>query len=109
MSAPVGVLLVAYHLLPRGAWDVSEDAPARPALLLPWATGSVASQLTVPSFFSGVGAAWTSWWAARQEDRSRPACPQRARQGHGDGQQGRDGQAHDRHGQTVRRRDHAAS
>ena len=63
-----GVLLVAYYLLPRGAWDVSDHAPARPALLLPWAAGFVAYQLTVPTFFFGVGAGWTSWWVARQED-----------------------------------------
>ena len=63
-----GVLLVAYYLLPRGAWDVSQDAPARPALLLPWAAGFVAYQLTVPTFFLGTAAAWTSWWAARQAD-----------------------------------------
>ena len=63
-----GVFLVAYYLLPRGAWDVSDDAPARPALLLPWAAGFVAYQLTVPTFFVGIGAGWTSWWAARQAD-----------------------------------------
>jgi putative hydroxymethylpyrimidine transporter CytX len=63
-----GVFLVAYHLLPRGAWDVSDDAPARLPLLLPWAAGFVAYQLTTPTFFFGVGAGWTSWWAARQED-----------------------------------------
>ena len=63
-----GVLLVAYYLLPRGAWDVSDDAPARPALLLPWAVGFVAYQLTVPTYFVGTGAGWTSWWAARQAD-----------------------------------------
>jgi hypothetical protein len=28
----------------------------------------VAYQLTTPTFFFGVGAGWTSWWAARQED-----------------------------------------
>ncbi len=50
-----GVLLVAYYLLPRGAWDVSDDAPARPALLLPWAVGFVAYQLTVPTYFIGTG------------------------------------------------------
>jgi purine-cytosine permease-like protein len=63
-----GVLLVAYYLLPRGAWDVSDEAPARPALLLPWAVGFVAYQLTVPTYFVGTGAGWTSWWAARSAD-----------------------------------------
>jgi purine-cytosine permease-like protein len=63
-----GVFLVAYYLLPRGAWDVSETAPARPALLLPWAAGFVAYQLTTPTFFLTVGAGWTGWWTARQAD-----------------------------------------
>jgi putative hydroxymethylpyrimidine transporter CytX len=63
-----GVFVVAYYLLPRGAWDVSDDAPARPALLLPWAAGFVAYQLTVPTFFLDTGAGWTSWWSARQDD-----------------------------------------
>ncbi|CAA9342688.1 MAG: Predicted hydroxymethylpyrimidine transporter CytX [uncultured Frankineae bacterium] len=63
-----GVLLVAYYLLPRGAWDVSDDAPARPALLVPWAVGFVAYQLTVPTFFTGGAAGWTAWWGARQAD-----------------------------------------
>jgi NCS1 family nucleobase:cation symporter-1 len=63
-----GVLLVACSLLPHGAWDVSEDAPARPALLLPWAVGFAAYQLTVPTGFVGTGAGWTSWWAARPAD-----------------------------------------
>lgn len=64
----VGVFVVAYVVLPRGAWDVSETAPARPLLLLPWAAGFVAYQLTLPTFFSGTGAGWTAWWSARQAD-----------------------------------------
>ncbi|MCW2665379.1 MAG: permease for cytosine/purines uracil thiamine allantoin [Frankiales bacterium] len=63
-----GVFLVAYYLVPRGAWNTSDDAPARPALLLPWAAGFVAYQLTVPTFFLGTGAGWTAWWGARQAD-----------------------------------------
>ncbi len=63
-----GVFLVAYALAPRGTWDVSEQAPARPWLLLPWALGFVSYQLTVPTFFSGPGAGWTAWWADRQAD-----------------------------------------
>ncbi len=64
----VGVLVVAYYLLPRGAWDVSETAPARPLLVVPWALGFVAYQLTLPTFFAGPGAGWTAWWSARQGD-----------------------------------------
>ena len=63
-----GVLVVAYYLVPRGAWDVSDTAPARPLLLLPWAAGFVAYQLTLPTFFSGPGAGWTAWWGERQAD-----------------------------------------
>jgi putative hydroxymethylpyrimidine transporter CytX len=64
----VGVFVMAYFLLPRGSWDVSEAAPARPWLLLPWLAGFVAYQLTLPTFFVGTGAGWTAWWAARQVD-----------------------------------------
>ena len=68
-----GVFVVAYYLVPRGAWDTSDSAPARPALLLPWVAGFVAYQLTVPTFFAGTGAGWTAWWAARQADLGIPA------------------------------------
>jgi NCS1 family nucleobase:cation symporter-1 len=64
----VGVFVVAYFVLPRGAWDVSETAPARPLLLLPWAAGFVAYQLTLPTYLTGPGAGWTAWWTARQAD-----------------------------------------
>jgi len=64
----VGVLIVAYYLLPRGAWNVSETAPARPLLVVPWAAGFVAYQLTLPTFFAGPGAGWTAWWSNRQGD-----------------------------------------
>lgn len=64
----VGVLIVAYYLLPRGAWDVSETAPARPLLVVPWAAGFVVYQLTLPTFFAGPGAGWTAWWSSRQGD-----------------------------------------
>jgi putative hydroxymethylpyrimidine transporter CytX len=64
----VGVFVVAYALLPRGRWDVSEASPARPWLLLPWAAGFVAYQLTLPTSFAGAGQGWTTWWTARQHD-----------------------------------------
>jgi nucleobase:cation symporter-1, NCS1 family len=63
-----GVFVVAYWLLPHGTWDTSDSAPARPALLLPWAAGFVAYQLTLPTYFAGPGAGWTAWWTARQTD-----------------------------------------
>ena len=62
----VGVFVVAYYLVPRGIWDVSETAPARPLLLLAWAAGFVAYQLTLPTYFAGTGQGWTGWWTARQ-------------------------------------------
>ncbi|SDQ78655.1 cytosine permease [Quadrisphaera sp. DSM 44207] len=62
----VGVFVVAYHLLPRGAWDVSETAPSRPLLLLPWVAGFVAYQLTLPTSLAGPGAGWTAWWRSAQ-------------------------------------------
>lgn len=62
----VGVFIVAYYLVPRDAWDVSETAPARPLLLVVWAAGFVAYQLTLPTYFTGPGQAWTAWWSARQ-------------------------------------------
>ncbi|MDQ3326732.1 MAG: cytosine permease, partial [Actinomycetota bacterium] len=64
----VGVLVVAYYVLPRGGWDVSGTAPARPLLLLAWAAGFVAYQLTLPTYFAGPGAGWTAWWSERQGD-----------------------------------------
>jgi nucleobase:cation symporter-1, NCS1 family len=64
----VAVFLVAYWLVPRGPWDTSETAPARLWLLLPWAAGFVAYQLTLPTSFTGPGAGWTAWWTARQAD-----------------------------------------
>jgi NCS1 family nucleobase:cation symporter-1 len=64
----VGVFVVVYWLLPRGRWDTSDGAPARPVYLLPWAAGFVAYQLTLPTYFDGAGAGWTSWWTARQAD-----------------------------------------
>lgn len=63
-----GVLLVAYWLTPRGKWDTSATAPARPLHLLPWIAGFVAYQLTLPTYFPGPGAGWTAWWTERQAD-----------------------------------------
>jgi putative hydroxymethylpyrimidine transporter CytX len=64
----VAVFVLTYFVLPRGAWDTSDTARARPALLLPWAAGFVAYQLTLPTWFAGPGAGWTAWWGARQAD-----------------------------------------
>jgi putative hydroxymethylpyrimidine transporter CytX len=67
------VLVVAYYLVPRGGWDVSETAPARWSLIVPWGLGFVAYQLTMPTYFDGTGAGWTAWWTARQADLGIPA------------------------------------
>ncbi|GIF63453.1 cytosine permease [Asanoa ishikariensis] len=64
----VGVFAIAYFVLPRGRWDTSATAPARPWLLLPWAAGFVAYQLTLPTFFPDLGQGWTTWWTSRQHD-----------------------------------------
>jgi putative hydroxymethylpyrimidine transporter CytX len=64
----VAVFAVAYFTHPRGGWDVSGTAPARPLLLLPWLAGFVAYQLTLPTYFAGAGRVWTDWWVARQQD-----------------------------------------
>jgi NCS1 family nucleobase:cation symporter-1 len=64
----VAVFVVAYFLLPTRRWDNSERAPARPTLLIGWVAGFVAYQLTLPTYFDGRGAGWTSWWLARQRD-----------------------------------------
>jgi putative hydroxymethylpyrimidine transporter CytX len=64
----VGVFVVAYFLVPRGSWDVSRTAPSRPGLLLAWAAGFIAYQLTLPTFFDGTGQGWTAWWSQRQHD-----------------------------------------
>jgi putative hydroxymethylpyrimidine transporter CytX len=64
----VGVFIVAYYLMPRRAWDVSETSPSRPLLLLPWVAGFVAYQLTLPTFLGATGHGWTLWWADRQRD-----------------------------------------
>jgi nucleobase:cation symporter-1, NCS1 family len=64
----VGVFVVAYFLVPRGSWNTSESAPARPLLLLAWIAGFVAYQLTLPTYFADTGAGWTAWWAGRQAD-----------------------------------------
>jgi putative hydroxymethylpyrimidine transporter CytX len=64
----VGVFVVAYYLVPRGAWDVSDTAPARLPLILAWFGGFIAYQLTLPTSLTGAGQFWTDWWAARQQD-----------------------------------------
>jgi purine-cytosine permease-like protein len=52
-----GVLAVDYFLLDgRRRWDLSENAPSRRIMLLPWALGFAAYQLVNPGSIS--------WWAS---------------------------------------------
>ncbi|SEL41577.1 purine-cytosine permease family protein [Nonomuraea pusilla] len=56
------VLAVDYFLLGGSRnWDTGEDAPARPAMLAPWALGFVAYWLTTSS---PTMAGWDGFWAA---------------------------------------------
>jgi len=50
-------LLVDYFLGRRGVWDVTESAPSRPALLVPWIAGIVTYQLINPGY--------VGWWVDR--------------------------------------------
>ena len=58
------VFIVDYYVLRRRQWDVSETAPGRWAMLLPWLAGFVAYQWVNPG---GVGW-WSRWWVARRDD-----------------------------------------
>lgn len=49
------VFVVDYFLLRRGDWDVSDTAPPRWAMLLPWLVGFVGYQLVNPGY--------VGWWA----------------------------------------------
>ena len=54
----LGVITVDYYFLSRRRWDLSEDAPARAAMLLPWLAGFVAYQLINPGYIDW----WTRMW-----------------------------------------------
>jgi len=54
----LGVITVDYYFLSRRRWDLSEDAPARTAMLLPWLAGFVAYQLINPGYIDW----WTRMW-----------------------------------------------
>jgi hypothetical protein len=58
------VFIVDYYLLRGRRWDVSEAAPGRWPMLLPWLAGFVAYQLIYP----GTVGWWSRWWYARQAD-----------------------------------------
>ncbi|MDQ6648689.1 MAG: cytosine permease [Actinomycetota bacterium] len=53
-------LLVDYFLLRRGHWDVSESAPRRWLMALPWLAGFMAYQLVNPGSISWWVTGWTT-------------------------------------------------
>jgi purine-cytosine permease-like protein len=54
----LGVLLIDYFGVSRRRWDLSETAPARWAMLIPWFAGFVAYQMINPGYIAW----WTSMW-----------------------------------------------
>ena len=57
-------LIVDFALSSR--WPVGADAPARPVMLVPWAAGFVAYQLTAPTILAD-WPGWESFWRRGQE------------------------------------------
>jgi len=55
---------VDYYLVRRGRWDVSESAPPRLAMVIPWVVGFVTYQLLNP----GLVGWWAEWWTARRDN-----------------------------------------
>lgn len=60
----LGAFVADYYVVRNRRWDVSDAAPMRWAMLVPWALGFIAYQLINPGTVSW----WASFWAARQED-----------------------------------------
>ncbi|HEY2331311.1 MAG TPA: cytosine permease [Acidimicrobiales bacterium] len=58
------VFIVDYYVIQRRRWDITESAPDRPLLLIPWIVGFVAYQLVNP----GTVGWWADWWMARRTD-----------------------------------------
>jgi NCS1 family nucleobase:cation symporter-1 len=51
----LGVFVVDYFVLSRGRWNLSEGAPARVSMLVPWIAGFAAYQLINPGYLG--------WWS----------------------------------------------
>jgi putative hydroxymethylpyrimidine transporter CytX len=51
-----GVFVIDYFVVSRDAWDISESAPERRLMLLPWLFGFLAYQLVNPGY--------VEWWAS---------------------------------------------
>ncbi|HEY2298544.1 MAG TPA: cytosine permease [Jatrophihabitans sp.] len=54
----LGVLAVEYFVLSRSSWDLSEAAPTRWLMLLPWLIGFATYQLINPGMIGW----WSRWW-----------------------------------------------
>jgi hypothetical protein len=55
----LGVLAVDYFLISRRSWNVSESAPTRWVMLVPWFVGFCAYQLINPGYLGW----WSQQWA----------------------------------------------
>ena len=66
VDAVVGENGAFYFRLSRGAYDTSDTAPARWAMLGPWLAGFVAYQLTAPTVLSA-WPGWESFWRHGQD------------------------------------------
>ncbi|MGV9414246.1 purine-cytosine permease family protein [Nocardia sp. NPDC003693] len=62
---PLSAVLIVDYFFGRGrhSWDLSQHAPARPLMLLPWAIGFVVYQLINPGSISW----WVSFWSRIQD------------------------------------------
>ncbi len=62
---PLLAVLAVDFFLGRGrhGWDLSQDSPARPLMLLPWAVGFAVYQFLAPTAFAGW---WTDFWTKVQ-------------------------------------------
>ena len=56
--------VVDYYLVRRRSWDVSDVAPTRWPMVIPWIAGFVTYQLVNP----GLVASWRDFWVDRQAD-----------------------------------------
>ena len=63
---PLAATLVVDFALSKGRYDTSDRAPARWAMLVPWAAGFVAYQLTAPTLLSS-WPGWESFWRSFQD------------------------------------------
>jgi purine-cytosine permease-like protein len=63
---PLAATVVVDFALSRGTYDTSAAAPARWPMLLPWAAGFIAYQLTAPTVLSS-WPGWESFWRHGQD------------------------------------------